>query len=138
MIVCRTLDYIVNPDLHKFLLSKFDKAKDMGIEIEIELTEHIDDLMIDLNGFFRIIDTILGEAFKSIIESDIKKLVFCMFYKGDCIHFIINYHISTKSDEHTHIVNLCKRISKVSKKYDAFQSISIDDFEVTHEICVSK
>lgn len=54
MIVCRTLDYIVNPELHKFLFTKFDKAKEIGIEIEIELTESIDNLIIKPKGFLKL------------------------------------------------------------------------------------
>jgi hypothetical protein len=82
MVVCRTLDYIVNTDLNRLLFEKFTYAKSIGIEIEIELTEPIGNLIIKPKGFLKIMDRLLEDAFQSIKGSDEKKMLFCMFYKN--------------------------------------------------------
>jgi len=138
MIVCRTLDYIVNPELHKFLLTKFDKAKEIGIEIEIELTEPIADLIIDFKEFSEIIEAAFNDAFKAIHESIEKKLVFCMFYKNEELHFIIQYRAYTDSKQIVYEKNLNVCLEKALMKYcDVYCNTEIEEYLVTQQLIVA-
>lgn len=87
--VCRTLDYIVNTDLHLFLFVKFDYARSKGIQIEIELTEPITHLPIDSKEYIEVIDLVLDNAFKMIMESTEKKLNFYMFHIDKELHLVL-------------------------------------------------
>lgn len=91
MRVCRTLDYIVNTDLHLYLFVKFENARSEGLQIEIELTEPITRLPIDSKEYLEIVDLILDYAFRSIVESTDKKLKFYMFYTDKELHLVIQY-----------------------------------------------
>lgn len=139
MVVCRTLDYIVNPELHKFLLSKFNDAKRIGIEIEIELTEHIIDLFMDYKDLSNIIGSVLENAYKTLAELREKKLVFCMFYKGNNLHIIIQHHIDTKDDPYIFAKNLIRKTENALNKYtNVCWNASWENYTVELELIISK
>lgn len=96
MYVCRTLDYIVNTDLHLYFFVKFDDARSKGIQIEIELTEPIMYLPIDSREYIEIVDLILDNAFEVIAGSSEKKLNFYMFYACGEMHLVIEYSVGGK------------------------------------------
>lgn len=91
MYVCRTLDYIVNTDLHLYLFVKFDCAKNKGIKVEIELTEPIMYLPINCKEYIEIIDILFGNAFEMMAGSITKELYFNMFYTDEELHLVIKY-----------------------------------------------
>ena len=91
MFVCRTLDYIVNTDLHVFLFVKFDYAKNKGIKVNIELTEPIVHLPINSKEYIEIIGILLNNAFEIMAGHIEKELDFCMFYANEELHLIIKY-----------------------------------------------
>lgn len=96
MCICRTLDYIVNTDLHLYLFVKFDDARSKGIQVEIGLTEPVMYLPIDSREYIKILDLILDDAFEVIAGSSKKKLNFYMFYACGEIHFVIEYSANGK------------------------------------------
>ena len=138
MIVCRTLDYIVNPELHKFLFTKFDKAKEIGIEIEIELTEPIDNLIIKPKGFLKIMDRLLEDALQSIKESDEKKMLFCMFYKNGDLWCLVRYHFPTNDNQHFSLEEYNKKLAESMKGYRTISNIEYEDSEITQLIIILK
>ncbi|MGL6220573.1 MAG: hypothetical protein ACRC36_21180 [Lacrimispora sphenoides] len=138
MIVCRTLDYIVNPELHKFLFTKFDKAKEIGIEIEIELTESIDNLIIKPKGFLKIMDRLLEDAFQSIKESDEKKMLFCMFYKNGDLWCLVRYHFLANDNQHFSLEKYNKKLAKTMKGYRTISNIEYEDSVITQLIIMLK
>lgn len=91
MFVCRTLDYIVNTDLHLYLLVKFDAMRGKGIHVEIELTEPITYIPMDAGKYIEILDMVLGSAMDSLVESFDKKLNFYMFYTEREMHLVLQY-----------------------------------------------
>jgi hypothetical protein len=138
MVVCRTLDYIVNPNLHKFLLSKFNEAKDIGIEIEIELTEPIDNLIIKPKGFLKIMDRLLEDAFQSIKGSDEKKMLFCMFYKNGDLWCLVKYHFLTNDNQYFSLDEYNKKLNETMKGYRTICNIDYEDSVITQLIIILK
>ncbi len=138
MIVCRTLDYIVNPELHKFLFTKFDKAKEIGIEIEIELTEPIDNLIIKPKGFFKIMDRLLEDAFQSIKGSNEKKMLFCMFYKNGDLWCLVRYHFLTNDNQYFSLKEYNKKLDRTMKGYRTISNIDYEDSVITQLIIMLK
>lgn len=138
MVVCRTLDYIVNPDLHKFLLSKFNEAKDIGIEIEIELTEPIDNLIIKPKGFLKIMDRLLEDAFQSIKGSDEKNMLFCMFYKNEDLWCLVRYHFLTNDNQCFSLEEYNKKLNEAMKGYRTICNIDYEDSVITQLIIILK
>lgn len=88
MRVCKTLDYIVNTDLHLYLFQKFEYAKAKGIEIEITLTDFITNLPED---YIEVLDLLLDNAFDSISEFHEKVLSLHMHYVSEKLYCIIHY-----------------------------------------------
>lgn len=97
MHICRTLDYIVDTDLHLYLFVKFDNAKSKGIQIEIELTEPITRLPVGSKEYTAIVDLILDNAFGLIADSGDKKLRFYMLYADRELHLVIEYSSGKES-----------------------------------------
>lgn len=93
MRVCRSLDYIVNTDLHLYLFAKFDYAKSKGIKINIELTEPIVHLPIKFKEYIEIIGVLFNNAFEIMAGSIEKELDFYMFYDNEELHLVIKYPI---------------------------------------------
>jgi len=109
MHVCRTLDYIVNTDLHLYFFIKFDEARSKGIQVEIELTEPIMYLPIDSKEYINIVDLVLDDVIEGIAGSSEKKLNFYIFYACGEMHLVIEYSADRKYS--------CKVLDKALKKY---------------------
>ncbi|WP_092241098.1 hypothetical protein [Lacrimispora sphenoides] len=138
MVVCRTLDYIVNTDLNSLLSEKFNYAKSCGIEIEIELTEPIDNLIIKPKGFFKIMDRLLEDAFQSIKGSDEKKMLFCMFYKNGDLWCLVKYHFLANDNQHFSLEKYNKKLAKTMKGYRTISNIEYEDSVITRFIIMLK
>lgn len=91
MFVCRTLDYIVNTDLHLYLFEKFDRVRNKGMQIEIELTEPIFYLPVDATKYIEIVDIVVDNAIDSLAESFDKELNFYMFYTEKELHLVLRH-----------------------------------------------
>lgn len=113
MLLKRNLDYIINDELHNYLEEKFITAQKNGINIEIELTEPIDDIYFHFKDISRILNIALNDAFKVVTESKYLHMAFCMFYKANELHFIIKY----KSKQNIAISEVNKRLIKKLCKY---------------------
>ncbi|WP_024295530.1 sensor histidine kinase [Lacrimispora indolis] len=107
------LSNIKNTALKSLLSSKFVYMMEVGIKIEIELTESIDELTIDCLDLSRIIGIFLDNAMEAAMETEEKKVHFCMFYKEMDLYLIIqntalppdyaiselrNHNVSTKGE----------------------------------------
>ncbi len=109
MYVCRTLDYIVNTDLHLYLFVKFDEARSKGVQIDIELTEPIFYLPVNSEQCIEMMDMVLDAAIESLAESTDQKLKFFMFYTCGELHMVIQ-HSAGKKDSG-------KKLDKAFKGY---------------------
>ena len=89
MYVCRTLDYIINTDLHLYLFTKFEDMRIKGILVEIELTEPITRIPMDSIKYLEIVNMVIDNAVDLIAGSDYKKLKLYMFYTGEELHLFI-------------------------------------------------
>lgn len=138
MIVCRTLDYIVNTDLNSLLSKKFTYAKSIGIEIEIELTEPIDNLVIKPKGFLKIMDRLLEDAFQSIKGSDEKKMLFCMFYKNGDLWCLVKYNFLTNNNQYFNLGEYNKKLNETMKGYSTISNIDYEDSVITRLIIMLK
>lgn len=112
MRVCRTLDYIVNTDLHLYLFVKFDNARNKGIQVEIELTEPIVYLPVDSVDYIDIVDLILDDVTCLLAESKNKKMNFYMFYTDGELHLVIEYPFGKECSS--------KKLDTVLRHYDNF------------------
>lgn len=137
MQVVRTLEYIYNEDLNKYLSSKFRYAKDMGIEVEIELTELIENLFIDFEDYKKILDRAFRNAFRIIKKVNIKKLSFAMFYNYGHLYFIIEYPSYNKYGRMFYPWDVIKNMDIVLKDYDnVHQHITHKKLLIVHQIAV--
>lgn len=80
---------IKNTAFKSLLSSKFIYMIEIGIKAEIELTEPIEDLVIDCLDLSRIIGIFLDNAIEAAIDTDEKEIIFCMFYKNNQLYIII-------------------------------------------------
>ncbi|WP_312426005.1 GHKL domain-containing protein [Lacrimispora sp.] len=83
------LSNIKNTALKSLLSSKFVYMMELGIKTEIELTEPINGLNIDCLDLSRIIGIFLDNAMEAAMETEAKKVHFCMFYKGMDLYLIV-------------------------------------------------
>jgi len=83
------LSNIKNTALKSLLSSKFVYIMETGIKAEIELTEPIDELNMDCLDLSRILGIFLDNAMEAALETEEKEVHFCMFYKENDLHLII-------------------------------------------------
>lgn len=88
MRICKTLDYIVDTDLHLFLFTKIEYLRCKGIKIETTITDFITNLPRD---FVEVLDLVLDNACDSISEFHEKILSLHMHLIGGKLHCIIQY-----------------------------------------------
>jgi hypothetical protein len=132
MRVCRTLDYIVNTDLHLFLFEKFDYARSKGIQIEIELTVFIKDLLIDSKEFIEVMELLLDSAFESISEFHEKKLYFNIGYVGQALQCVIQYP-AYKCSKGLDLEKTLKEYKKVSYNIRNVNSVTTQKLVVVRD-----
>ncbi|WP_092244693.1 hypothetical protein [Lacrimispora sphenoides] len=96
MRVCRTLNYVVNIELHLYLFVKFDSARKKGMKIEIELTEPITHLPIAPKEYIEIADLVLDNTLEIIAESFERKLKFYMFYTDKLFNILLKKIIQAR------------------------------------------
>ncbi|MGL6218988.1 MAG: hypothetical protein ACRC36_13195 [Lacrimispora sphenoides] len=96
MRVCRTLNYVVNIELHLYLFVKFDSAREKGMKIEIELTEPITHLPIAPKEYIEIADLVLDNTLEIIAESFERKLKFYMFYTDKLFNILLKKIIQAR------------------------------------------
>jgi hypothetical protein len=135
MFVCRTLDYIVNEDLHRYLDEKLTHIKSIGVEVEIELTEPIDDIIIDAKELIKMIEQIIDDALVLMKETDNKKMLFCSFYHEYALWVIIKYNATVT----TPLRCLNKKLNKILNKYININSnITYEESSLTQELIIYK
>lgn len=135
MFVCRNLDYIVNGDLHKCLDEKLTYARNTGVEVNIELTEPIDNTIIDTTELNKMINQIIDDALILMKETDNKKIQFCSFYKYDELWIIIKYNATTTIS----LLNINKELNKLlNKHYNILSNITNDKSWITQELIIYK
>lgn len=83
------LSNIKNTALKSLLSSKFVYMMEIGIKVEIELTEPINELNMDCLDLSRIIGMFLDNAMEAAMETEEKDIRFCMFYKEMDLYLII-------------------------------------------------
>jgi two-component system sensor histidine kinase AgrC len=83
------LSNIKNTAIKSLLSSKFVYMMEIGIKAEIELTESINDLNMDCLDLSRILGIFLDNAMEATMETEEKVVRFCIFYKEEDLHFII-------------------------------------------------
>ncbi len=83
------LSNIKNTALKSLLSSKFVYMMEMGIRMEIELLEPIGDLNMDCLDLSRILGIFLDNAMEAAMETEVKEVHFCMFYKEKNLHLIM-------------------------------------------------
>lgn len=83
------LSNIKNTALKSLLSSKFVYMMEIGIKVEIELTEPINELNMDCLDLSRIIGIFLDNAMEAAMETEEKDIRFCMFYKEMDLYLII-------------------------------------------------
>ena len=83
------LSNIKNTALKSLLSSKFVYMMEIGIKVEIELTEPINELNMDCLDLSRIIGIFLDNAMEAAMETEEKDVRFCMFYKEMDLYLII-------------------------------------------------
>ncbi|WP_303872012.1 hypothetical protein [Acetobacterium wieringae] len=138
MRVVRTLEYIYNKDLNNYLASKFAYASSKGMEVEIELTEPIIDLLIDFKDYKKILDKAFKYAFRTVKKCDEKKLVFCMFYNYGHLYLAIIYPAFTKTDRIVFAKDIESKMYRVIKKYEnVHQHIVNEKSKITHQIAIA-
>lgn len=91
MHICKTLDYIVDTDLHLYFFTKLVVIRSKGIRIEIELTEPIFYLPVDSLKYIEIVDMFLDNSTDLLMKSSNKKLNLYMFYTERDLHLVIKY-----------------------------------------------
>lgn len=89
MYVCRTLDYIVNTDLHLYLFAKFEDMRIKGFQVEIELTEPITRIPMDSAKYLEIVNMVIDNTLYLFAGSYHKNLKLFMFYTGEELHLVI-------------------------------------------------
>lgn len=135
MYVCRTLDCIVNGDLHKCLDTKLTFVKSSGVEVEIELTEPIDDTIIATSELIKIIEQIIDDALVLMKETKNKKMLFCSFYHEDALWVIIKYN----TDETIPVWQINKKLDKIlNKHYNIDSSITSEESLITQVLIIYK
>lgn len=87
MFVCKTLNYIVNTDLHLYLFEKFNDFRSKGIRVEIKLTEPIVRIPMESGDYIKLMDMVLNNAMK---YTD-KRIEFYMFYTDRELHLVVRY-----------------------------------------------
>lgn len=131
MLLKRNLDYILNEELHNYLENKFITAKKNGINIEIELTEPIDNLYFNFKDISKILNIAFNDAFKMVADTQCMQLAFCMFYKANELHFIIKY----KSNKNVTMSEINNRLIKKLWKYrNIFCNAINEDSFVTQQL----
>ena len=83
------LSNIKNTALKSLLSSKFVYMMEIGVKAEIELTEPINKLNMDCLDLSRILGIFLDNAMEAAMETEEKEVHFCMFYKEEDLHLII-------------------------------------------------
>ncbi|WP_185967455.1 GHKL domain-containing protein [Clostridium sp. HBUAS56010] len=83
------LSKVKNTALKSLLSSKFIYSMETGIKAEIELTEPIEALYMDALDLSRVVGIFLDNAIEAAAETEEKELIFCMFYKDENLHLII-------------------------------------------------
>ncbi|WP_349948231.1 GHKL domain-containing protein [Lacrimispora sp. BS-2] len=83
------LSNIKNTAIKSLLSSKFVYMIEIGIKTEIELTEPINNLNMDCLDLSRILGIFLDNAMEAAIETEEKQVRFCIFYKEENLHLII-------------------------------------------------
>lgn len=137
MFVCRTLDYIVNGDLRKSLDQKLKYVKTAGVEVEIELTEPIDDIIIDVKELIKMIERIIDDALILMKELDDKKMLFCSFYKDNELWIIIKYN--TAATTTAPLWHMNKKLNKLlNKHHNIISNITNEDSWITQELIIFK
>lgn len=91
MRICKTLDYIVDTDLHLYFFVKLIDIRSKGIRVEIELTELISYIPVDSVKYIEMVDMVLDNVTDSLAESSDKKLNLYMFYTEGELHLVIEY-----------------------------------------------
>lgn len=138
MKVVRTLEYIYNKDLNNYLDSIFAYASSKGIEVEIELTEPIIELLIEFKEYKKILDKAFECAFTTIKECDEKKLVFCMFYNYGHLYLVIIYPDCTTNNKTVSAEDIAKKMYGVVKKHDNVHlHIVNEDSKIIHQITIA-
>lgn len=84
-----SLSNIKNTALKSLLSSKFIYAMETGIHLDMELTEPIKDLFMDMVDLSRIIGIFLDNAIEASKETEEKMLRYCMFYMKQDLYVII-------------------------------------------------
>ena len=119
MYICRTLDYIVNTDLHLYFFTKFNYIKNKGIKVEIELVESITCLPIDYKKYIEIIDIVIDNTIEMLMESLDKKIKFYMFHTEKDLHLVI---------QHPTIANYSSKI--LDRKFKKYRNAFLYDYAV--------
>jgi two-component system sensor histidine kinase AgrC len=83
------LSKVKNTALKSLLSSKFIYTMEIGINLKIELTEIIDDVVMDSLDLSRIIGIFLDNAIEAAMNTDQKELYYCMFYKDEELYIIV-------------------------------------------------
>ncbi len=83
------LSNIRDTALKSLLSSKFIYAMEIGIQLEIELTENIEKVPMDSLDLSRIVGIFIDNAIEASLETEEKDLRFCMFYRENNLYLII-------------------------------------------------
>ncbi|MFW6677704.1 sensor histidine kinase [Lacrimispora sp. AGF001] len=83
------LSKVKNTALKSLLSSKFIYTMEIGMNLKIELTEIIDDVVMDSLDLSRIIGIFLDNAIEAAMNTVQKELYYCMFYKDEELYIII-------------------------------------------------
>lgn len=84
-----SLSNIKDTGLKSLLSSKFIYAMETGLNVEIELTEPIDNLYIDTLDLARILGIFLDNSIEASVETKEKIVRFCMFYGQNKLWIIV-------------------------------------------------
>ncbi len=83
------LSKIKDTAMKSLLSSKFIYTMEIGINLKIELTELIDDLVMDTLDLSRIIGIFLDNSIEAAMDTIEKELYYCMFYRDNDLYIII-------------------------------------------------
>lgn len=78
-----------NPPLISLLISKVEKASQMGVYLKVSITANFDDLYIDIVDLCRALACLLDNAIESACESEEKRVLFNLEKKGKYSKIII-------------------------------------------------
>ena len=89
--------HIKNPTLKGLLSSKLNYANELGIKIELEVSEDISDIHMDITDLSRILGVFLDNAIEGSLETEMPLLQFAIIKETTATAFIIS---NTFIDKH--------------------------------------